>query len=610
MDQTTQADEKNPNFTPNPRARGGNAGANEPTGNEPHPSASARATGRLKDAAAQIAAFDGDPPVDSPAEARPSIARLSADDSTSSVPASSFLGKEAEPSDASPAAGASLSPEQLKDITGRLAQLRPRIEAKDPALAKEIWQLDGALSWDFGSAHDPKIQARVAYALEDAEKLAGKLVLPPAVRQETARLASTSPGFENKELETLLRQTSSIDDPALVKDLRDKAAVIGASKDSAIDEVKTREDIYALAFRVATAPRITPPAAQSPDNRVTPGTAATSRSEAQAAPSFPAAPSHTSGAPEGPPGRIKAAAEGRRADAAAETRTGSSAKDAAIIAAERPKHANTKPAQETEAGPAGGTPATVTAEETHVRLRPVFGGRFGNLLRNVHEAAKEQLPGLSPRQAQPETPAQASTQATNKPAQTSLASRLDSYNANRRQPQRDTEAVESAHGAAHDALTALNKFRAAEGAALINKINDAAKTAKGGIREVLSGMRTGGAYEDLRKEFDTLYNETATFRDSYDKAATALAGYGDRRAAITLALQNQPQGEIASKIKALDEQIAKASSDIPGETHGQTITEKLAEKAREIVDAILEKIRKTFGHDHEPSPNPSPSPSP
>jgi hypothetical protein len=64
MDQTTQANEKNPNFTRNPRARGGNTGAaNEPAGNEPHPSASARTTGRLKDAAAQIAAFDGDPPL-------------------------------------------------------------------------------------------------------------------------------------------------------------------------------------------------------------------------------------------------------------------------------------------------------------------------------------------------------------------------------------------------------------------------------------------------------------------------------------------------------------------------------------------------------------------
>jgi hypothetical protein len=239
----------------------------------------------------------------------------------------------------------------------------------------------------------------------------------------------------------------------------------------------------------------------------------------------------------------------------------------------------------------------------------VFGGPFRNLFRNVQEATKQQLPEPSIQQAQPQKTAETKPQTAANRTQTSLGSRLCGYTETRRQPERDTEALEAAQVAAGRAVTALNNFRANEGAALLNKINDAAATTKGGVREVLSEMRTNGAYEDLRKEFDALYAQNASFRDSYDRAASTLAKYGDKRGAVAATIHNQPQNPIAGKIKALDEEIAKATADIPGATEGQSITEKLAEKAREIVDAILEKLRNTFNRNHDPSPSPAPSPS-
>ena len=254
-------------------------------------------------------------------------------------------------------------------------------------------------------------------------------------------------------------------------------------------------------------------------------------------------------------------------------------------------------------------PHTVTVEESRYQLRPVFGGPFRNLFRNVKEAANQQLPEPSPENAQPQKTAETKPQTTTNRTQTSLGSRLAGYTENRRQPERDSAALEEAHTAAGRAVAALNNFRANEGAAILNKINDAAATTKGGIREVLSEMRTNGAYEDLRKEFDTLYNQNASFRNSYDRATSTLTEYGDKRGAVAPIIQNQPQTPIAGKIKAFDEEIAKAAADIPGATEGQSITDKLAEKAREIVDAILEKLRKTFDRTHDPSPSPSPSPS-
>jgi hypothetical protein len=267
--------------------------------------------------------------------------------------------------------------------------------------------------------------------------------------------------------------------------------------------------------------------------------------------------------------------------------------------------------QEPDADTEANTQQTVTFEKTNYQIRPVFGGGpFSNLFRKAWKPTKEQSPEPSTQQANPQTTAERKPQTAANRSQTSLGSRLGGYTETRRQPERDTEALQDTHAAAKDAITAINDFRATQGAVLLNKIQDAAATTKGGIREVLSEMRTNGAYENLRKEFDALYNQNAAFRGAYDRATSALTEYGDRRGAVAPTIHNQPQNPIAGKIKALDEEIAKATADIPGATEGQSITEKLAEKAREIVDAILEKLRNTFNRNHDPSPSPAPSPSP
>ncbi len=266
--------------------------------------------------------------------------------------------------------------------------------------------------------------------------------------------------------------------------------------------------------------------------------------------------------------------------------------------------------QEPDADTEANNQQTVTVEKTNYQIRPVFGGGpFSNLFRKAWEPTKPQSQETSTQQANPQTTAETKPQTAANKTQTSLGSRLAGYTENRKQPERDTEALKQAHSAAENALAATNDFRTTQGAALLNKIQDAAATTKGGIREVLSEMRTNGAYEDLRKEFDALYTQNASFRDSYDRAASTLAKYGDKRGDVAATIHNQPQNPIAGKIKALDEEIAKATADIPGATEGQSITEKLAEKAREIVDAILEKLRNTFNRNHDPSPSPSPSPS-
>ena len=554
-----------------------------------------------------------------------------------------------------PLAAARLSPDEVRDITQRLSALRPQIEAKDPALAKEIWAIDGAVSWEPKSVQDPHIQTRLAYAVEDAEKLTGKIDLPQPVREAATRLAGTSPGLENKQLEGLLRQTAFLNDPALVKDLRGKAAEISKANiggedpaQQAINASKIQNDIYALGYRVATAEPINltaaeesaNPAAKQPQNssplaaaakqpaqnaaganeagkRQTVKSAATPSAKAQIEASDPSSPqardrkvsSQTPGNPGNPSGNTRRGEPPSSAPAAKEGAANSRTQD-------QPRHQpNRNPEDEPDAAPQYAPPQQVTVVGTNYKVRPIFGGPFRNLLRNVGEAAKQQMPEAfsQPSQAasQPSARPAASQDntAASKPA-TTIASLLPSYTQNRRQPEREGEAIQAAHDAAEKALSNLNHFRADQGAQLLNKIHDAAKTAKGGLPEVLSEMRAGGAYEDLRKEFNALYNQNTAFKETYDKASQTLTDYGQARAAANSAVHNQPQNELAGKLKALDEQIAKATEGVPGREEGQSITERLAEKAREIVDAILEKLRKTFDRTNEPSPSPSPSPSP
>ena len=59
------------------------------------------------------------------------------------------------------------------------------------------------------------------------------------------------------------------------------------------------------------------------------------------------------------------------------------------------------------------------------------------------------------------------------------------------------------------------------------KIRDAA-SANGGIEHVLSEMRPGGAFEDLRKEFNVALSHDEGFAAAYEKATGTPSSYAGR----------------------------------------------------------------------------------
>ena len=132
--------------------------------------------------------------------------------------------------------------------------------------------------------------------------------------------------------------------------------------------------------------------------------------------------------------------------------------------------------------------------------------------------------------------ATASTNATRAPTTNAAASpgglrdKLATFTAERMQPRRDAEQVRGVTQAATGIIASLQALEQQETTGILTRIRDAAKT-NGGIENVLSEMRPGGQFEDLRKEFNTVLSHDQGFAAAYDKTTGAIADYAETRAA-------------------------------------------------------------------------------
>ena len=91
-----------------------------------------------------------------------------------------------------------------------------------------------------------------------------------------------------------------------------------------------------------------------------------------------------------------------------------------------------------------------------------------------------------------------------------LRDKLTTFTAERMQPRRDAEQVRGVRQAATGVLASLQALEQQETTGILTRIRDAAKT-NGGIENVLSEMRLGGRFEDLRKEFNTVLSHDQGF---------------------------------------------------------------------------------------------------
>ena len=186
-----------------------------------------------------------------------------------------------------------------------------------------------------------------------------------------------------------------------------------------------------------------------------------------------------------------------------------------------------------------------------------------------------------------------------------LRDKLGVFTADRMQARRDAEEIKGASQAGTAVLASLEALERQETTGILMKIRDAAN-ANGGIEHVLSEMRPGGAFEDLRKEFNVALSHDEGFAAAYEKATGALSSYAETRAGMISA--PRPRADInLARLETLDQEIGAAAKTLPGLKDGKNALDEALEGGKEAVEKAFTAIRQAFTRDADvrgPSPSP------
>ncbi|MDE1905076.1 MAG: hypothetical protein KGH75_01315 [Rhodospirillales bacterium] len=176
---------------------------------------------------------------------------------------------------------------------------------------------------------------------------------------------------------------------------------------------------------------------------------------------------------------------------------------------------------------------------------------------------------------------------------------------------RDQAGLRNAERAGRAALDAMQGFQAGDGATIMNRIASAARSDPEGMAGVLAGMRDGGRYQDLRQQFNTALVEEKGFANAYDKAAEALAKYGEARTGVEQIIARRPDAaNLTAKFQQLDAEIGEKAEGTPSRREGKSSLEDISKQAAEIIQKAVESVKSFFnpnGPENASRPGPSPS---
>ena len=177
---------------------------------------------------------------------------------------------------------------------------------------------------------------------------------------------------------------------------------------------------------------------------------------------------------------------------------------------------------------------------------------------------------------------------------TPMAGRLAAFESQIRE-RRDERALGRAERSGRAALEALDAFRSGEGAIVMNRIRAAARAEPGGIDAVLSEMRAGGRFADLRQQFNNALETERGVTAAYDKAAAAFARYGQDRVGIEQVIARRPDAaNLSAKFEQMDAQIGEAAGGTPSRRDGKSMMDDLAQKAAELLQRAVDAAKSFF----------------
>jgi hypothetical protein len=242
--------------------------------------------------------------------------------------------------------------------------------------------------------------------------------------------------------------------------------------------------------------------------------------------------------------------------------------------------------------------ATAAAPGSNIRSQPqpvqaVGGGLVSAAIGGVMDGVLRGFRSLGSANTQPW-----------EPATTPLADRLRAFEA-RQSHEHDQRTLHDLEQAGSRTLDALRGFQTGAGAAMLNRIREAAKAELGGMAAVLAEMRGGGKFATLRHQFNNAFAEQQGFAAAYDRMASALTAYGGQREALSAVIGRQP-GNIAAKFERLDRDIGAAADETPSRRDGKTMLEDAGRQFVEIVHRALDGLKNLFDRSPKTS-GPSPS---
>lgn len=419
----------------------------------------------------------------------------------------------------------------LRALIDKLERTQPLVAKVEPGLAAAVRGIVERADQP-GQLDEAMYRTRVAYALQDIEKLVGPVSgVPGDLRQEMTRLAGTSPGLRHEGMQALVANTISIDDSVLVRDIRKTAREIARSSDQGIADLESKVDVL--------------------ENR------------ARISPRAPAGRFDTTNWP---------VPQGGEPPSGGPDRDGSKHQ----VVSDDPIRKPSAPPPSANDVRNGQILATVVEQRPAQPVAHVQGVGAAFAVMAALRRPEPTNPEPWDRQLAP------------------LAGRLAQY-VDRNTARRDEEAMTKAEASGQAAVTALQNFAAGPGSSIMSKISAAAKSDPGGMAGVVAGMHEGGAYADLRRGFNADLVRERGLTASLDSAAAAVGQYGkDRTAVDRIAAFQAEAATVASRFQKLDAAIGRGAAETPGVKDGKSLIDELGEKAAELARRAVDAVRAIF----------------
>lgn len=426
----------------------------------------------------------------------------------------------------------------IDDVVDRLARNQTRLGTIDPKLERTI---DAIVRSPPDARHDDLYRTRVAYAVQDAERLVGPLVDQGALRAELSARALTFPGLQNERVAALMQQTPSIEDREVVRDIRRLAMESARLGDHQASPDITRQ-VDAIENRLRLQPGAAPAGPQPASPRADDGPAGR--------------PFH-----EHPQGDD--AATGFR-----QRRSPASTPDADAAAASPSDKAPQSPRQ------AGQEAAQQNGPQAQPQQRNLVGDVLAGLLHAM--TTREPL-------RQPEADA----------GHTPMRDRLAAFRG-AQQEDADAKQLRATERAGAEAITDLKAFANGPGSSVMSRVRDAASTDPEGVAGVLAGMRAGGKYEDLGQQVQRERTVNPAFAAAQDKAAASVGAYGQAREAAAAIGERRGDEAVNAQLQKLDAEIGREASSLPGRRPGANLLDEIAEKVRDAILRAIERVSAAF----------------